>query len=273
MNPVLAVGQGSDSILASAIFRGPIMLRTISAILLACTMAGATAATDEHPRWAVRVSSDGHAYFIDQPNCHPLAYFLNDTSRLNDHHILVRIQPGKTKDEAKSQSIGEIGGHTINQITHNINDGELLLKMLVVERRTDEFCEIYHQEWMGDTFYQEVLLANLVNVNSEIILATADRISGNGNWYDEHYWTFDKEGPIDLYVSEKIREIQKRLLPKDSGVMNGGGFNAQDLTYVTSVWGPSDGHCCPSGGRIEIKFVLKDHRLTVVDQKFDAPKE
>jgi hypothetical protein len=225
-------------------------------------------AVPDHPRWVVRVSSDGFAYFIDQPNCHPLAYFLNDTSRLNYHHILVRIQPGKTKVEAKSQRIGEVAGHTIDQVTHNINNGELFVKMIVAERRADEFSEIYHQEWMGGP-YQDMLPAYLLKAGSETILATRDPLGGNGNWYDEHYWTFDKDGPIDLYVSEKIRKIQKNLLPKGSGVMNGGGFDVHNLTYVTPVWGPSDAHCCPSGGSIQIKFALKDHQLVVVSQSFE----
>jgi hypothetical protein len=244
-------------------------MRSVLILVVACALARPTVAVPNHPRWAVRVSSDGFAYFIDQPNCHPLAYFLNDTSRLNYHHILVRIQPGKTKDEAKSQRIGEVAGRTIEQVTHQINDGELFLKMVVVERGAGEFCEIYHQEWMADAFYLDVLPAYLLKVGSETILVTHDPLNGNGNWYDEHYWTFDKDGPIDLYVTEKIREIQEKLLPEGSGVMNGGGFDVQNLTYVTPVWGPNDAHCCPEGGSIQIKFALKDHQLTVVSQTFN----
>lgn len=200
-------------------------MRSVLVFVVAGALAAQIPEVPDHPRWAVRASSDGFAYFIDQPNCHSLTYFVNDTSRLNYHHnVLIRIQPGKTKDEAKSQRIGEVAGHTIEQVSHNVNEGQLFLKMIVVEHRADEFCEIYHQEWMGDNFYQDVLPAYLLKVRSETILATHDPVSGNGNWYDEHYWTFDKDGPIDLNVTEKIRRIEKKLLPEGSGVPPAGAF-------------------------------------------------
>jgi hypothetical protein len=245
-------------------------MRLVLTFFLACLVAAPAIAAADHPRWAVRVSSDGHAYFLDEPNCHPLAYFVNDTSRLNYHHIIVKIQRGQTKDEASSRDIGEVDRRKIIQVSHKIDDGELFLKMIVAERATGELCEIYHQEWLGDGFYNEVLPVDFVKVDSQTVLVTADPVSGNGNWFDEHYWTFDKDGPIDLCVSEKIREIEKQLLPKDASVMKGGGFDLRALAYSTPVWKETDGGCCPSGGMIEIKFALKDHQLVVLSQNFKS---
>jgi hypothetical protein len=193
---------------------------------------------------------------------------MSDTPRLNVHHSLVRIQPGMTKDEVKAQRIGEVGGHTIEQVTHNFNEGQLFLKIIVVGRGADEYCEIYHQEWMDGGFYQDVQPAYLLQVSSEPVLATHDPLGGNGNEYDEHYWTFDKDGPIDLCVTEEIRESLEKLLPHGSHIMNGGGFDVRNLAYVTPVWGPHDAHCCPTGGTIRIKFVLQEHRLSVLNQSF-----
>jgi hypothetical protein len=221
---------------------GRAALRAILLFGALSVLAVSSPGAPDHLTWAVRVSSDGHNYFVDQPNCHPLAYFLKEAAMLNyDHSATVHIEPGKTEDEAKSQRIGEVAGRPIEQINHaiDIDDGKFFLKIIVVPRGESEFCEIYHQEWMGDSrLYREVNLASLENVGSETILVTYDAFSGNGNWYDEHYWAFGKEGPIDLGVTEKIQEIQKSILPKNFGVMNGGGFSLQDLTYTTPVWGP-----------------------------------
>jgi hypothetical protein len=245
--------------------------RAILLFAAPCVLAVSSPSAPDHPTWAVRVSSDGRNYFVDQPNCHPLAYFLKEAARLNYHHYAtIHVEPGKTEDEAKLQRIGEVAGRPIEQINHaiDIDDGRFFLKIIVVLRGESEFCEIYHQEWMGDSLYREVNPASLENVGSETILVTHDAVSGNGNWYDEHYWAFGREGPIDLGVTEKIREIQKSILPKDFGVMNGGGFNLQDLTYTTPVWGPNDAHCCPSSGSVKIKFALKEHGLVVVSQSY-----
>jgi len=58
-------------------------MRWVFALVLVCLVTAPPSDASDHPRWAVRVSSDGYAYFIDQPNCHPLPYFVNDTSHLN----------------------------------------------------------------------------------------------------------------------------------------------------------------------------------------------
>jgi hypothetical protein len=246
------------------------------ALVAASILTAGTSAPIDHPRWAVRVSYDGVNRLLDQPNCHALAYFLSDTAQLNYHHGVIHIQPGKTKDEAAHQTIGEVAGWKILQVTHKIDDGALYLRLLLVERHAGEFCEIYHQEYIGvpdepaDLYgvYDKVLPAYLVNVGSETVLGVNDPVSGNGNWSDEHYWSFDRDGPIDLSISEKIRDIENRLLPKGYGVMKGGGFNIEELSYSSPVWGPKDAVCCASSGTIQIQFALKNHRLTVVSQSF-----
>jgi hypothetical protein len=244
-----------------------LVMKTALALSLALP-AGVHADSPSHARWAVRVSSDGHSSFIDQPNCHPLDYFAHDLSHYDVKHPLDRKQLSFLQDAFSSRPIAEIAGYKVLQLEHMINDHELMVKMLVVQRTPGEFCEIYHQEWMDEDFYEKVLPARQLDIGSETILITDDPLSGNGNWFDEHYWAFDKEGPIDLCVSEKIREIQESILPKEFGVMNGGGFNLQDLTFDSRVWGPNDAHCCPSGGNIRIRFALKNHQLVVASQSY-----
>ena len=243
-------------------------MRLIVTTLTICVAAVQSFAASDAPRWSVRVSSDGHGYFIEQPNCHPLKYFLRDTARLNFHHYtLFHIEPGKTEDQANSRSIGEVGGYAIEQVSHEIDGGEFSLKMIVVGRGRNEFCEIYHQEWMAKNFYQDVHPAYLVRVRSAMILVTRDVFSGNGHLIDEHYWAFDGKGPIDLRVTETIRDIQKKLLTNGL-TANVGGFDVENLTYDSPVWGPNDPRCFPSAGRIQIKFSLHNHQLAIVDEKF-----
>ncbi len=243
-----------------------------TALVIGLLSAPAFSATDtlDHPRWAVRVSSDGFSSFIDQPNCHPLDYFARGLSHYDYQHPLTRQQQSFVQDTFSSRPIAEIAGFKVLQLEHRINDHDFRVKSLVIQRAPSEFCEIYHQEWMDENFYQDVLPASAVDIGSEAILMTHDSLSGNGNWFDEHYWSFDREGPIDLLVSEKIRKIEDSILPKGSSVMNGGGFTVGNLTYDSPVWGPKDAHCCPSGGNIYMQFALKDNRLVVVSQGYKA---
>ena len=244
-----------------------LIVKAVLAISLILASGVRAADSPSHPRWAVRVSSDGHPSVIDEPNCHPLDYFAHDLSHYNYKHPLDRKQLSFLQDTFSSRPISEIGGFKVLQLEHLINDHDLTVKILVVQRTRGEFCEIYHQEWLAG-LYQEVLPAQVSEVGSDTILSTADPVTGNGNWRDDHYWTFDKDGPIDLEVNDKISETQKTLLPKGMIVMNGGGFDLLTLTYAMPVWKSSDAHCCPTGGSIEIKFALKDHQLVVVSQSY-----
>lgn len=248
-------------------------MKSLLTLIAACALASLALGATAHPRWAVRVSSDGFAYFIDQPNCHPLTYFLNDTARLNyQKHWIIHIKPGKTNDEAQSRPVGEVAGWKILEVRHKINGGRLFLRLLLIERRAGEFCEIYHQEWMGDpdnflsplAVYREVLAPYLVKAGSETLLAVRDPASGNGYEFDEHYWSFDKNGPIDLGVDEVIRDVEKRLLPENWTITKGDGFNAERLTYTAAPLERTSGRY----GILHIRFALKDHRLVVVSQNF-----
>ncbi len=245
-------------------------MKSFVALIAACALASPIFGATDHPQWAVRVSDDGGGYFIDQPNCHSLAYFLNDTARLNYGHPLTHIKPGKANHESQSQPVGEVAGWKIFEVRHKINGGQLFLRLLLVERHAGELCEIYHQEWMGDPdnpygVYQEVLPPYFIQIGAETLLAVRDPVSGNGYEFDEHYWSFDKNGPIDLCVDEAIREVTKTLLPADWVIARGGGFDAEHLTYANAPLERTSGRY----GTLRIQFALKDHRLIVVSQKFN----
>ncbi len=242
-------------------------MRNLPLFALVCTLAAGTPPGSDHPRWSVHVSSGKGESYVDEPSCHKVKYFLMDPQDFDYGSDLFGKKPEEIKDKAESRKIGAVAGYNIYQVIHNINDGELVMKMILVERRSGEFCEIYHQQ--HDAAMVTVEPAYLVQVGGETILATTDPVSGTGAGQEEHYWAFDKDGPVDLDVWDKIFGILKTVLPKGLGVMKGSGFDLRTLTYSMPVWKETDANCCPSGGTIEIRFAVKDHHLIVVSQNFD----
>ncbi|MGA2978167.1 MAG: hypothetical protein ABSD76_01125 [Terriglobales bacterium] len=240
-------------------------MKTISMFVL--IFAAAASAVTSHPRWALHSYSGKRDFYIDQSSCHPLKYFSSDPKRFDYGEDLLVKQPADLKDKVESQRVGRIAGYTVYEIVHNINDGDLVIKMILVERKDGEFCEIFQQQF--DAVNVIVEPPYFVNVNSETTLATSDRVTGTGAFLIEEYWTFDKDGPIPLDASAKINEITQRLLPPGRTIMNGSAFNIETLRYSTPVWQAGDAHCCPSGGSVRIQFALKDHRLTVTSQSLD----
>ncbi|MFZ3264152.1 MAG: hypothetical protein WA172_09130 [Terriglobales bacterium] len=245
-------------------------MKTISIAALAYLAVAAALvvpARPSHPRWALHSYSGKRDFYVDQPNCHPLTYFSIDPKRFDYGEDLLVKQPADLKDKVESQPIGRIAEFTVYEVVHNINDGDLVMKMILVKRKAGEFCEIFQQQY--DAVSVTVEPAYLVNVDSETILATSDRVTGNGAFLIEEYWAFDKDGPIPLDASAKISEITLKLLPQGRTIMNGSAFNIETLSYSSPVWQAGDAHCCPSGGSVRIQFALKDHMLTVTSQSFD----
>lgn len=243
-----------------------VALRTAVMIGFSCPLAISAPRPSSHPRWAVHVASGKGSSYIDERICGALDYFSGDALRFDYDHDLSGKRPTEIEDKVDSQPIGEVAGNVVQQVTHTVNDGELIMKMILVRRNEGMFCEIYHQQMAAAIV--TVAPAYFVHVGLEVILATSDPVSGNGGWREEGYWTFDRDGPIELDVNDRIDEIQKKLLPKGLVTMNGGGFDLGKLTYSMAVWKEGDPHCCPTGGNIEIRFALKDHRLVVVSQSY-----
>ncbi len=247
---------------------GRVSLPAALLIVLFSSPAFSSSKPPDHPRWAVLVISDNRSWYIDEPICQSLGYFANPGTpqRFDYDHELSTKKPEEIKEKVSAHAVGVAPGYPVWQVNRVISGNELTIKMILVQRKPHEYCEIYHQQLMPDLVTAEP--AYLVRIGSEVILATTDPISGNGGRSEELYWIFDKDGPILLDVAGKIDERLRKLLPKGLIIMNGGGFNVQTLTYGMPVWKGGDAHCCPTGGSIEIKFALKDHQLVVLSQSY-----
>ena len=232
------------------------------------TVANSAPTTASHPRWALHWSSGKGSFWLDQPNCHSLGYFSSSPKQFDFGHDLYGVKLAGNKEKVERKSIGEVQGFAIRQILHTIpmEGWDLFIKMILVERRPGEFCEIDNAEY--DAPMDSIDPASILDLNSEKVLATRDRVSGNGNFYIEEYWTFDKQGPIPLDQGV-IYETLKKLLPKGKDVLNGGGFDIGKLCYAMPVWQVGDAHCCPSAGTVQIKFALENDQLVVVKQKYN----
>lgn len=205
----------------------------ITFFLLSCSAARAQT-NGTHPRWALHWFS-GKGDFYDQPVCRSLQTFNN---RLD------------AKENVDSERIGEIAGFVIYSVIHTSQEYDDVTKMILVERKPNEFCEIFQQEYPTGTVTAKP--AFIVNVGSQTVLATHDQVSGTGGYWLEAYWTFDKGGPIPLdldIVDDTIHSL----------------MNPEDRTYRAYLFDvkrlSAQGY-----GHIFVQFALVDHQLKVVSK-------
>lgn len=258
-----------------------LLLSVLVTFLLACPAARSQKPAAPNSKWTVIVADDGPHPTNKRINCHALPYF-QDAKNLKEFDYggdLLADSPEDNFDKVDLHRRGEISGFAIYDVIHRIGrekpsvadeQSSRALKMVLVERKAGEFCEIYHEQ--GDAVTLTVDSSDIVDVGSEKLLATHDRLSGTGNFYNEAYWAFDKDGPIALDLSV-IDETVGNLTPSGMDVRKGGGFEIRSLTYKASVYKEKDPNCCPSGGTIYITFALKNQKLVVVEKRFEPAKQ
>src|SRR5262249_40987952 len=152
---------------------------------------------------------------------HSLQYFSDNWKQFDYDASDLGPYPADITDSARSRLVGNINGFTIYEVVHETSgsksNGEFvptLIKMILVEHRPDEFCEIFNEEDFAGRDLVDVGPAYIVDVDSVKFLATHDQINGSCGCYNEAYWSFDKDGPIFLDLSG-IEPTARRLLPGD----------------------------------------------------------
>jgi len=230
-------------------------------VLFTRPLAAQSASSDS--RWAVQFPSEDDPSF-KRTECHSLRYF---QSNLADVAIERPYKPAG--DQSSAQRVGEINGFVIYDVIHRFTVGEppnalkSSLKIILVQRKPDEFCEIYQEDGeMSDATPQPSYIEHLAS--DEVLVSRDPDINGNGGIVVQAYWTFDEMGPISIDFESLISSTLHRLVPEGTDSYTSMGFSIEKMVYDNEVWKEADSHAGPSGGHITIQFALKNHRPVVV---------
>ena len=237
----------------------------LAALLFAAAAWGQ--APSAYPEWGLVVSEYGEGVFQrPAPPCQPLAYYSQRASVLEFPRSYARGALLKAPFQTQVLEIGVVDGRAIYDVAHLFSPN-IVVKMIVVEQSPGCFRKIYHaQNQVG-----EVSLARsfLVQHDGRDLLCTRSRVSGTGAFFLESYWVFRPSGPVQIELEGPLSEVKKRLLSPGTGVWKGYGFNVQRLCYAAPVWNDGDANCCPTAGRVLIRFQLKDEQLVPVSEEYD----
>lgn len=225
-------------------------------LLLACASASSAqtgSSSTDSDRWAIRSperhNGSNYLHAVAETRCGSLQHFLKRET---------------TQDTVTSEAVGSINGFVIYDVFH-IDElktvGPLGHKMILVERKRGEFCEIFVDP--GETV-RSFEPSYFVSVDSQIVLASRDPIYGTGGYFNDGFWTFDKNGPIFLDVWNVIDAALNSVVPPGFGPWHGEGFDIQTLTYSYRFNDNKSRY-----GNLHLAFALKDHKLVLVSHEFD----
>jgi hypothetical protein len=124
--------------------------RVVSLVIILLFCAAAHGQTGTRSRWGLHFyGGDTGDEYIDQP-CGPLDTFRGDPKSF-DFQRWFRTFP-MIEHNVETERVGQISGFTIYDLAHKTEmstpgigsgEGSLGIKMILVERKPDEFCEIY----------------------------------------------------------------------------------------------------------------------------------
>lgn len=247
----------------------PTLLRFLLPVLILGPTALPAAAQSQQPsRWELYTQSgSGSRPDSGHEVCQPLDYFSGSPLLFDYNHAINSTVPQRVRISTEVTPLGQAEGRRVVQVMQKVNDGEVVMKRLLVQRSEQTYCAIYQLEFSANEV--EFSPATLTQVEGQPMLMTRDR-NGRPSW-NEAYWVFDADGPIllDLQV---IDAAVHTLLPPDHEVRWDYDLNMDSMCYQSIVWKTGECNACASGGGVTLKLGIRDHRLVVVNKFYD-PKQ
>ena len=204
------------------------------------------------------------------PICHPLNYFSVSPLSLDFDADFFGEKPDDLATQTKVTILGTMSGrevYKVMQMVHRKNgsrpddpvtNSQPTMKILLVQRRSGEFCDIYENQYAYDP-RDETDEAVILNINGREVLKTYE--TDKHTWFLV-YWAMDEHGPVRLTTDALYAAVQSTspagALPY-SGPFNltGSHFTAE----VSKIGSEYDGSPL---GRVDLKLAVEGDKIIVV---------
>lgn len=245
------------------------MYGTLSVLLLIMSQAAVAQGSSSKAPWLCRTYSGKGERTITVRDAHALSWFANHLGDFDSETAwVVKHESGWDSIKAVVTSVGKFHRRDVVQILFTIPGKPSPVGKLVLVGDPGQFRPVI---WILAETEIEFSPPAIVQVSGTTVLVNRDWIPGTGNFYFEDYFVFDDDSeiPVSLRFDEGISSELKKLLPPGRAVRKGGGFHIESLHYTQGVWKEGDPNCCPSAGKVDIQFAIKDNAAVVVSAAYD----
>jgi hypothetical protein len=159
--------------------------------------------------------------------------------------------------------LGTLGGKQVYAVQYPSG-----LTGVLVERQPDRFLPVLYVNPELQIDRLEVMKVG----NNEDLLAYSTTMSGTGHFTQDWYFVLENGIPKSIHYRTVLADELKKILPANSGVWKGRGFNAETFVFSQSVWKQGDANCCPTGGSVEVVLGLEKNRFVVESSHYEKPR-
>lgn len=249
-----------------------VVLQT-TAILLGSVLAGARALAapsgETDAKWNVYVE-DGESGVQEVdllPATTPLEHYEENLARVSPEF---ETRPGDTDKGAfdpANISVTEIGPWN-EYVVYDLRNEAEGHRSIVIRDSEGNHRILYAQ--YGKAIVSDDNAPCLVTVQDHTILVYLARIQGAGSYLFEYYFLIDPttRRPSRLTL-EPIESKLKEVLPEGRVIWRSGGFDIANLRYEQDVWKRGDANCCPTAGRVSMKFEIQNQKLVVTEAAYN----
>jgi uncharacterized protein len=169
------------------------------------------------------------------------------------------------------ESFGKVEGDTALRYQLQVyKDGDLRVGGgVVVFRVTDQRLAPIVAAATDTAYYGE---PSLVASPVGRLLVVPGHLDGTGNINIGTVYLYDGAPLRDIDTESWQRDLGRRL-PHGWSVWKGIYPRYRTLTASTPIWQTTDGNCCPTAGRADIRLKLQDRRLVIDDLKITKGPE
>ena len=204
------------------------------------------------------------------PMCHSLFYFSKSPLPFDFDDDFGGTDDADLITHANVTMLGAIGGQRIYEIKqtvmHKGEDGYTqqasmhpTMKILLVERRTDEFCDIYENQYTYDPT-PETDEADILDIRGEKILKTYE--TDKGTWFLA-YWAIKDHRPVRLKTDELYTAI--RSVSPPGSIPFRAALNIKGSHFTADSFGTSPQQDILLG-RIDLQLAVVHDKFVVINK-------
>jgi hypothetical protein len=174
---------------------------------------------------------------------------------------------------SKLIEIGQAGPLKIFDIHQSIEEGYYqYIKITLFENNEKQFCPFYIN--LGNKGNVQLSDSYLIKSKDTTIVASRMRTGGNGGYYLEHYYIYDKGVVKEIDVKTAIAKVKSEIIeqhPSFDFGFRGATLDLEKMTYSAGLFKKGACGACSTGG-VNLALKLVNGEIVVVAKEvvFDA---
>ncbi|NQZ10245.1 MAG: hypothetical protein HRT35_24095 [Algicola sp.] len=216
----------------------------------------------------------GHTELTNK--CYPKAELMDNIPFAKSRPNFKSVGDQNKRFSSKLIEVGQVGPLKIFDIHQSIAEGYYqYIKIILFENKEKQFCPFYIN--IGHSSNVQLSDSYLIKTKDTTIVASRLRTGGNGGYYLEHYYTYDKGVVKVIDINTAITKVRNEIIeqhPSFDFGFRGATLDLKRMTYSAGLFKKGACGACSTGGiKLALKLVNSEIVVVAKEVVFDKVQE